>query len=183
MIRSIKKCNVIRSLRFVKSTKKNFAISLKTKEWEAPSVWNKTSDLVAETNSLNLSMGFPDWSPPEFVTQALTERNKTGDHQYTRSFGEPELVNSIAKTYSEPYKREINPMTEVMVGSGANSVLYNIFTSLLNPGDEVITMEPFYDSYLPQIDLVSAKCVGLPLLAPKKGNFTLFINFNTFKIN
>jgi len=93
------------------------------------------------------------------------------------------LLNSIAKTYSEPYKREINPMTEVMVGSGANSVLYNIFTSLLNPGDEVITMEPFYDSYLPQIDLVSAKCVGLPLLAPKKGNFTLFINFNTFKIN
>lgn len=88
---------------------------------------------------------------------------KKGVHQYTRAFGSEQLVEQVAKMYSPHMGRELNPLTEVVITAGGVNALCAAFAGTLNAGDEVILIEPFYDCYLPQIELAGAKAVGVPL--------------------
>ena len=138
----------------------------RTKGFDTPTVFAKFTRLSAITNSVNLGHGFPDWQPPKFFLESFKNHLNVGNYQYSNARGLPKLSQSIADTYSKVYNRKINPNTEVLVTNGAVSPLYSIFTAYLNEGDEAITLEPFYDCYLPPVKFQRAKLIGLPLIPP-----------------
>lgn len=112
-----------------------------------PSVWAFIGGMALQYKTTNMGQGFPNWAPPKFFTEALAKHNQNGNQQYARSFGTPNLINNIAKYYSPIFNREINALTEVVVSSGAVSCLCSAIMGLLNPGEEMILMDPSYDCY------------------------------------
>jgi kynurenine--oxoglutarate transaminase/cysteine-S-conjugate beta-lyase/glutamine--phenylpyruvate transaminase len=126
----------------------------------APNVWKVFSDLAKQTESVDLGLGFPDWSPPQFVLESL---HGATSHQYTRSAGKPELVQLLAETYGRHIGRYIDPMSEVAVTVGASQALYLALTTILKPDDEIIIFEPFFELYSKQIALTGATPVYVRL--------------------
>lgn len=107
-----------------------------------PTIWTEFSRIGQENNPVNLGQGFPDWLPPEFAVESLTEAVNdvmNSPHQYTRPAGHPKLVQQLAKRYSTHMSREIEPMTEVAVTVGASQALYLSLQTLIKPGrpDEI----------------------------------------------
>jgi kynurenine---oxoglutarate transaminase / cysteine-S-conjugate beta-lyase / glutamine---phenylpyruvate transaminase len=118
----------------------------------------------------NLGQGFPDWSPPQFAIESLVEAalevsssTSTSIHQYTRPAGHPNLVQQLARRYSLHFDRPVDPMTEVAVTVGASQALYLTLQVMIQPGDEVILFEPFFDLYVNQIKLAGGTPVFVPL--------------------
>jgi len=131
-----------------------------------PTVWTEFNRLAQEYNPVNLGQGFPDWLPPKFAVDSLVEAvldSAQSPHQYTRSAGHPNLVNQLARRYSTHMKRKIDPMDEVAVTVGASQALYLSLQSLVQPGDEVILFEPFFDLYVNQVRLAGGTPVFVPL--------------------
>jgi len=153
-----------------KTQLKKFVISARVKGWDSTNIWTKCAKLAITLNTANLGQGFPDWNPPEFLIESMMKHIKDGNHQYTRSFGTLDLCKAIAKNYSKSYNRELDPNTEVLVSSGGVASLYNSLSSLLDPNDEVVLIEPFYDCYLPQLQMIGGKAVGVPMIPPAKGS-------------
>ncbi|MHC4945863.1 MAG: aminotransferase class I/II-fold pyridoxal phosphate-dependent enzyme, partial [Planctomycetota bacterium] len=103
--------------------------------------------LAQEHGAINLSQGFPDFEGPEEIKDAAVAAIKSRDNQYARSMGHPKLVQAIARHQERHYDLAFDPMTEITVFSGATEGIASSLLGLLNPGDEVIIFEPFYDSY------------------------------------
>lgn len=145
-------------------------VALKTNGIEK-SVWVEFMQLALEVKPLNLGQGFPDFAAPDTVRKALSEAciNDTNVllNQYTRSFGHPRLVTALSKLYSKLIGRELNQLSEVLVTAGAYEALFTTIMGLVNPGDEVIIIEPFFDCYVPQVKLAGGTPVFVPL-RPKK---------------
>jgi DNA-binding transcriptional MocR family regulator len=102
-----------------------------------PTVWTEFGRLSRECDLVNLGQGFPDWLPPKFAVDSLVEAvldSAQSPHQYTRSAGHPNLVNQLARRYSNHMKREINPLDEVAVTVGASQALYLSLQTLIKPG-------------------------------------------------
>ncbi|CAM6032120.1 unnamed protein product, partial [Sphagnum compactum] len=121
---------------------------------------------------LNLGQGFPDFAAPLHVCKALSDAVMSENvllNQYTRGFGHPRLVNSLSKLYSKLINRDINGQKEILVTSGAYEALFCTFMSLVNPGDEVIIIEPFFDCYEPMTLMAGGIPVFIPL-RPKQVN-------------
>jgi aspartate/methionine/tyrosine aminotransferase len=114
---------------------------------------------------------FKDWDPEPFTLQALANTASKPVHQYARAHGDLQLVNSIAKLYSGDkfggFNREIEPLTEVMVVNGASDGLTVCLNAFVNPGEEVICIEPFFDCYDKMVESVEAKPLFVPLREPK----------------
>jgi aspartate/methionine/tyrosine aminotransferase len=89
--------------------------------------------------------GFPDWETPQFVKNAMDRAVAENHNQYCRSAGEPSLVGALAKHYSPLMGREIDAMTEVTTSVGATEALFAIMQSLIDPGDDVLILEPAFD--------------------------------------
>ncbi|KAH3799290.1 kynurenine--oxoglutarate transaminase 3-like isoform X2 [Dreissena polymorpha] len=134
-------------------------------------VWVEFGKLSADYKALNLGQGFPDYHPPRHVLDIFAKL-VVGDnpliHQYTRSYGNPHLVTTLAKLYGPIMGREIDPMTEVMVSCGAFGILFSTIQGLINPGDEVIIIEPFFDCYEPMVRVAGGKPVFVPLRPTQK---------------
>jgi aspartate/methionine/tyrosine aminotransferase len=131
-----------------------------------PTVWTEFGRISQEHNPVNLGQGFPDWLPPKFAVDSLVEAvldTAQSPHQYTRPAGHPSLVNQLARRYSIHLKREISAMDEVAVTVGASQALYLSLQTLIQPGDEVILFEPFFDLYVNQIRLAGGTPVYVPL--------------------
>ena len=151
-------------------------LSEKIRGFEKPTIWAKFSKLALDQKCVNMGQGFPDWNPPQFFFDSFHKNIKNGNHQYTRSLGDLKLVESISRTYSNIFHRKIDPLTEVCVSNGAVQLLYNSITSLINPGDEVILFEPFYDCYYPQSKFNSAKTISIPIIPSKLRDLSEYKN-------
>jgi N-succinyldiaminopimelate aminotransferase len=131
-----------------------------------PSIFAEMSALAVSTGSINLGQGFPDEDGPEEVLEAARQAITDGINQYPPGRGMPVLREAIATHQQRFYGLEWNPDTEVLVTAGATEALTATLLALTDEGDEVVTFEPFYDSYAAVIGLSKAKHVTVPLRAP-----------------
>jgi N-succinyldiaminopimelate aminotransferase len=110
-------------------------------------IFSEMTKLAIEHQAINLSQGFPDFDGPSELIDLVVEAMREGHNQYARSMGHPELVTALSETEKALYGLEYDPMTEVVVTSGATEAIASSILGLIDPGDEVILFEPFYDSY------------------------------------
>ena len=112
-------------------------------------VFEVMSRLAIEHGSINLGQGFPDEDGPEDVRRAAADALMAGPNQYPPMAGLPELRQAIAAHAARFYDLDVDWQREVLVTSGATEALADCFFGLLNPGDEIVLLEPLYDSYPP----------------------------------
>ena len=112
-------------------------------------IFAKMSQMAQEHGALNLGQGFPDFPGPDFVKEAAIEAIRAGHDQYARTFGVPELNRAIAEYFADRAGLAIDPDTEVTVLCGCQEALAATLVGLVNPGDEVIVFEPYFDTYRP----------------------------------
>jgi methionine transaminase len=130
-------------------------------------IFTVMSALAAEHNAINLSQGFPDFPIEKELSSLLHEASKGNYNQYSPMAGLPMLRTAIAKDFERRYSLNVDPENEITITPGATYGIYTAFTSFLNAGDEVIVLEPAYDSYIPNIEINKAKAVCVPLTAPE----------------
>lgn len=129
-------------------------------------IFSEMTALAQAHDAINLAQGFPDFEGPPEIVEAAVEALRSGENQYARSRGHPGLVQAIASRYQESYGLTFDPMEEVVVFSGATEGIAASLLGILNPGDEVILLEPFYDSYPPGLALSGATPRFLTLRFP-----------------
>ena len=129
-------------------------------------IFSVMSALAVQHNAINLSQGFPDFPLDEQLSRYLFEASKDGFNQYTPMPGLPLLRQAIAADFKTRYHVSVDPENEITITPGATYAIYTAFTSILVPGDEVIVLEPAYDSYIPNIEMNGAIAVTVPLTAP-----------------
>jgi aspartate/methionine/tyrosine aminotransferase len=130
------------------------------------SVFSEMSRLAREHDAINLGQGFPDFPGPTFVKEAAKAAIDRDENQYAISHGSARLRQAIACSWSSRYGGEIDPEQEVTITSGATEAIFDALQSYLDPGDEVIAFEPFYDSYLASVMLAGARFVPMTLQPP-----------------
>ena len=131
-----------------------------------PTIFAEMSALAASSGAINLGQGFPDQDGPPEVLEAARQPITDGINQYPPGIGLPVLRNAIADHQRRFYGLEVDPHTEVLVTAGATEALAATILALVEAGDEVVTLEPFYDSYAAIIGLSRARHVTVPLRAP-----------------
>ncbi len=114
--------------------------------------------LALQQGAINLGQGFPDFAGPDWVKQAAAEAISADLNQYAPGTGLPRLRNAIAAHWAYSGRRELDPTTEVTITAGATEALFAATLALVNPGDEVICFEPYYDAYVPNITMAG----GIP---------------------
>lgn len=134
-------------------------------------IWVEFTQLAADYKAVNLGQGFPDFSPPPFIQDAFVKAvsGSCPMHQYTRAFGHPPLVKNLAKFFGRVMDRDVNAMEDILVTVGAYQALFCTFQALVDEGDEVIIVEPFFDCYQPMVRMAGGKTVYVPM-RPKKGS-------------
>ena len=110
-------------------------------------IFAEMSALALETNSVNLGQGFPESPCPELLRQVAVEAIQEGDNQYPPGPGVPQLLEAVAAHQEAEYGLVYNPATEVLVTAGATEAVAAAVLGLCEPGDEVLMLEPSYDSY------------------------------------
>ncbi|CAM5522445.1 aminotransferase [Streptomyces avidinii] len=130
-------------------------------------IFAEMSALATATGSINLGQGFPDTDGPAEIAEAAVRAIRDGKgNQYPPGPGVPELRHAIAAHQQRFYGLSYDPDTEVLVTAGATEAIAAALLALLEPGDEVIALEPFYDSYAACIAMAGAVRVPLTLRAP-----------------
>ncbi|MEL5956803.1 pyridoxal phosphate-dependent aminotransferase [Streptomyces sp. CLV115] len=130
-------------------------------------IFAEMSALAVRTGSINLGQGFPDTDGPEEIREAAVRALRDGHgNQYPPGPGIPELRTAIADHQQRRYGLAHDPDTEVLVTAGATEAIAASMLALLEPGDEVIAFEPFYDSYAACIAMAGGRRVPLTLRAP-----------------
>jgi aspartate/methionine/tyrosine aminotransferase len=119
-------------------------------------IFSVMSALATEHQSINLGQGFPDTEGPEDVVQAAADALKDGRNQYPPMPGVPELRQAVANANRCFYSLDIDWATEVTVTSGATEAITACLMAVLDPGDEVVLIEPLYDTYVPVVRMLGA---------------------------
>jgi N-succinyldiaminopimelate aminotransferase len=130
------------------------------------SVFAEMTALARKHKAVNLGQGFPDFEGPSEIIAAAEAAMAAGHNQYAVSRGEPELRAAIAEHSERFYGQQIDPQAEITVTSGATEALFLAALAFIEPGDEVIVFEPFYDTYVPNIQIAGGKALPITLRAP-----------------
>ena len=129
-------------------------------------IFTEISRLAVQYNAINLGQGFPNFDGPEFVKRAAVDAMTMGHNQYARSFGVPHLNKAIARRFEHDSGLSFDPDTQITVTNGCTEAIAATFLGLINPGDEVIMFEPFYDSYRACASMAGAEVKVITLAAP-----------------
>ena len=134
------------------------------------SVFTEMTLLARECGAINLAQGFPDFDGPLEVQAAALEALRSGDNQYAVSYGQPDLRAAIAEHALRFYGQQVDGSHEVTVVSGATEGIFAAVQALVDPGDEVIVFQPYYDSYAPSV-VMAGGIVRSVALQPPAWNF------------
>ncbi|QZY53426.1 aminotransferase class I/II-fold pyridoxal phosphate-dependent enzyme [Leucobacter tenebrionis] len=134
-----------------------------------PTVFAEMTALAQRTGAANLGQGFPDADGPEWIREIAVAAIRDGANQYPPGRGVPDLRRAIAAHQSRHYGIELDPDQEVLVTAGATEAIAAAVLAFAGPGDEVVTLEPFYDSYAASIEMAGATHVTVPLVAGTAG--------------
>ncbi|SPR96065.1 pyridoxal phosphate-dependent aminotransferase [Cupriavidus taiwanensis] len=129
-------------------------------------IFTVMSALAAEKNAVNLGQGFPDFDCDPSIVDAVAVAMRAGHNQYPPMAGVPRLRQAIAAKIASLYGHQYSWDTEITVTAGATQGILTAILCAVHPGDEVIVLEPCYDSYLPAIELAGATAVPVALEAP-----------------
>src|SRR5690606_6428171 len=131
-------------------------------------IFAEMSALAARTGAINLGQGFPDTDGPAVMLEAAVEALRSGQHnQYPPGLGIAPLREAIAAHQRRFYDLEFDPETEVLVTTGATEAVAAAVLALVEPGDEVVALEPYYDSYAAVIAMAGGVRVPVTLAAPE----------------
>ncbi|MFQ5845301.1 MAG: aminotransferase class I/II-fold pyridoxal phosphate-dependent enzyme [Planctomycetota bacterium] len=130
------------------------------------SVFTVFSALAREHDAINLAQGFPDFDGPEWIQDAARDAMRRGHNQYAASHGAVRLRRAVAADTERRYGLAYDPQDEVTVTTGATEGIAAALLGLLDPGDEVLTFEPFYDSYPACAAMAGARLRAVPLRPP-----------------
>jgi methionine aminotransferase len=129
-------------------------------------IFSVMSQLATQHKAINLGQGFPDFDGPQALRAALTAAMNSGKNQYAPMTGVPKLREQIALKTEKLYGRKVSADTEITVTSGATEALFAAIAAVVHTGEEVIVLDPCYDSYEPAIELAGGRAVHIPLRLP-----------------
>lgn len=125
-------------------------------------IFTVMSKLAADTNAINLSQGFPNFPVDQRLTDLLAKHAHNDVHQYRPMPGSSELIQEIQGLVQRQYHRSVHS-EEVLVTAGATQGIFTAIMALVRAGDEVLILDPSYDSYEPSIRLAGGKAIRIPL--------------------
>lgn len=136
-------------------------------------VWSIVNEAAAQTPVtpvVNMGQGFFGYNPPQFVLDAAKHAlDRVECNQYSPTKGRPRLKKALSDAYSPFFGKTLDPETEITITTGANEGMLSAFMAFIEPGDEVIVFEPFFDQYISNIEMPGGKVVYVPMHPPKEG--------------
>ena len=126
-------------------------------------IFTVMSALATEHQAVNLGQGFPDFNCDPALVQAVTDAMQQGLNQYPPMPGIPALREAVSAKIEALHGRVYSPATEITITAGATQGIITAILAVVHPGDEVIVLEPCYDSYVPNIELAGGTVVRVPL--------------------
>ena len=126
-------------------------------------IFTVMSALATETGAVNLGQGFPDFACDPRLVDAVTQAMQEGLNQYPPMTGVAPLREAVAAKIEALYVRCYDPVSEITVTAGATQAILTAILAIVHPGDEVVVLEPCYDSYVPNIELAGGVVVRVPL--------------------
>jgi len=129
-------------------------------------IFAEMSALAVRTGSVNLGQGFPDTDGPDSLLEDAVSAIRAGANQYPPGRGIPELRHAIADHQRRYYGIEVDPVTQVLVTTGATEAIAAALLAFVEPGDEVVALEPYYDSYAACVAMAGGRRVPVTLRAP-----------------
>ena len=127
------------------------------------SVIREMTRVAAEHNAINLAQGFPDFEAPDVLKEAACAAIRADVNQYAVTWGTPRFRRALAAKYHRCYGMEVDEAREITVTCGATEAMAASLLAVVNPGEEVIVFEPFYENYGPDAILCDAKPVWVPM--------------------
>lgn len=131
------------------------------------SVIRRMTRVANKYGAVNLSQGFPDFDPPEEITNKLSEVALSGPHQYALTWGAQNFREALAKKYEHFSGQSIDPDSEIVVTCGSTEAMMAAMMSVTNPGDNVVIFSPFYENYGADTILTGANPIYVPLNPPE----------------
>lgn len=141
-------------------------------------IFTTMSKLSSDHKAINLGQGFPEFDPDDKLIELVHQAMKQGHNQYPYMPGIDILRQQIAVKMNRLYFAEYDPETEITVTNGATEALMSAILAVVNTGDEVIVIEPCYDSYAPSIRLAGGTPIYVPLEAPNSEHNSFRIDWN-----
>jgi N-succinyldiaminopimelate aminotransferase len=132
-------------------------------------IFTEMSVAAQRHGAVNLGQGFPDTSGPSSLVQAAARAMRAGENQYPPVAGIPALREAIARHQRRCYGIDLDPATGVLVTAGASEAITAVIFALIEPGDEVVVLEPYYDLYAAAIAMAGGRLVPVPLRRPGFG--------------
>ena len=126
-------------------------------------IFTVMSALAQQHDAVNLGQGFPDFECDPTLLDAVNDAMRSGLNQYPPMAGVPVLREAVADKIEAMYGRRYDPVSEITITAGATQGILTVILAIVHPGDEVIVLDPCYDSYAPNIELAGGVAVHVPL--------------------
>ncbi len=127
------------------------------------SVIREMTRLAMKHDAINLAQGFPNFASPQWLKDAACDAIQANINQYAVTWGAPGFRNAIARKYKDHYDFDVDVQTEITVACGATECMIAALLAILDPGDQVLIMEPFYENYGPDCVIAGAQPIFFPL--------------------